>query len=96
VLFHETVAYNLDPTGKSTEREMRKAVETVHLSEAVQRLGGLSGMVTEGGKNLSAGQRQLFCLARALLRRSKILALDEATSSISKEDDELVQRMLRE
>ncbi|KAK7380442.1 hypothetical protein VNO78_32953 [Psophocarpus tetragonolobus] len=91
-LFNGTVRYNLDPLSQHSDQEIWEVLGKCQLQEAVQDKGGLDSSVVEDGSNWSIGQRQLFCLGRALLRRSKILVLDEATDNAT---DLILQKTIR-
>ncbi|RZB51172.1 ABC transporter C family member 3 isoform C, partial [Glycine soja] len=95
-MFEGTVRTNLDPLEEYTDEQIWEALDMCQLGDEVRKKEGkLDSIVTENGENWSMGQRQLFCLGRVLLKKSKILVLDEATASVDTATDNTIQQTVK-
>eukprot|EP00736_Rhodelphis_marinus_P010078 Rmarinus@m.20889 len=94
MLFSGTLRANVDPENRYSDADVADALRVCHLQDLAGQPMSMHAHVSSGGKNFSIGQRQLVCLARAVLRRPKILCIDEATSSVDAHTEALIQDTL--
>ncbi|CAD8204753.1 unnamed protein product [Paramecium octaurelia] len=95
VIFTGTIRQNLDPLKTCSDEEIMKVIEECCLLQLINDRNGLNTSINEGGDNLSAGEKQLICIARAILKKSKIVLIDEATANIDIETEQKIQQALQ-
>lgn len=92
-MFKGSLKYNLDPSNSINEEEILRILKEAQLSELIKE-DGLELKIEENGSNLSSGEKQLICICRAILRKSKVVILDEATSNIDVVTEQKIQHLL--
>lgn len=94
--FKGTMRFNIDPFGTVSDEELWTVLKVVSLDKSIEAMaGGLDAEVAENGSNMSVGERQLVCLARAMVRKSQIVVMDEATSNVDMNIDEIIQNSIK-
>jgi ABC-type multidrug transport system fused ATPase/permease subunit len=95
-LFQDTVRNNLDPLGRKSDAELITILKDIELWPKFENEGGLNANIEQSGGNLSQGEKQLLCLSRALLFKNKLILMDEATANIDSQNEQIIQRLLKE
>lgn len=95
-LFEGTLRENVDVLGRYSDEEVKKALDMANLSNLYDSTEGLDKEIKSGGENLSAGERQMICIARALLKHNKVVLIDEATSNIDMNNEEIFLKTVKE
>ena len=96
-LMNGTLRYNIDPVNAYTDKEIIHVMKKIGFDYIINlNKDGLDQNISENGSNLSIGEKQLICITRAILRKSKIIVLDEATASIDYKTEEIIQKALNE